>query len=58
MTRFISLISFLLFSFSLQSQSVKKAYKLYEKGELVKFKETLEKMDEKSVETSGKYFLY
>ena len=58
MTRFFFLLSFLVFSFSLQSQSVKKAYKLYEKGDLLKFKETLEKMDEKSVETSGKYFLY
>ena len=58
MTRFFFLLSFLVFSFSLQSQSIKKAYKLYEKGDLLKFKETLEKMDEKSVETSGKYFLY
>ena len=58
MTRFFFLLSFLVFSFSLQSQSVKKAYKLYEKGDILKFKETLEKMDEKSVETSGKYFLY
>ena len=58
MTRFFFLLSFLAFSFSLQSQSIKKAYKLYEKADFLKFKETLEKMDEKSVETSGKYFLY
>ena len=58
MTRLFFLLSFLVFSFQLQSQSVKKAYKLYEKGDLLKFKQTLEKMDEKSVETSGKYFLY
>ena len=58
MTRFFFLFSFLILSFSLQSQSVKKAYKLYEKGDILKLKETLEKMDEKSVETSGKYYLY
>ncbi len=40
------------------SQSIKKAYRHYEKGELVKLRETLEKLDEKSVENSGKYFMY
>ena len=58
MTRFFFLLSFLVFSFSLQSQSVKKAYKLYEKGDLIKLKETLIKMDEKLFEISGKYYLY
>ena len=58
MTRFFFLLSFLIISFSLHSQSVKKAYKLYEKGDILKFRETLAKMDEKSIETSGKYFLY
>ena len=58
MTRFFFLLSFLIISFSLHSQSVKKAYKLYEKGDVLKFRETLAKMDEKSIETSGKYFLY
>ena len=58
MIRFFFLFTFLACSFSLQSQSVKKAYKLYEKGDLLKFEETLEKMDEKSIESSGKYFLY
>ena len=43
---------------SVLSQSIKKAYRHYERGELVKLKETLEKLDEKSVENSGKYFMY
>ena len=43
---------------SVVSQSIKKAYRHYEKGELVKLRETLEKLDEKSVENSGKYFMY
>ena len=58
MPRYSFLLFFFIISFSVHSQSVKKAYKLYEKGDLVKFVETLEKMDEKSVETSGKYYLY
>ena len=58
MIRFFFLFTFLSCSFSLQSQSVKKAFKLYEKRDLLKFEETLEKMDEKSIESSGKYFLY
>ena len=40
------------------SQSIKKAYRHYEKGEILKLEETLTKLDEKSVENSGKYFLY
>jgi len=58
MTR--TLIYFLLIilpSFS-YSQSVKKAYKLYEKGEIIKFRESLEKMDEKAIESTGKFYLY
>ena len=43
---------------SVFSQSIKKAYRHYERGELVKLRETLEKLDEKSVENSGKYFMY
>ena len=43
---------------SVLSQSIKKAYRHYERGELVKLRETLEKLDEKSVENSGKYFMY
>ena len=43
---------------SVASQSIKKANRHYEKGELIKLKETLEKLDEKSVENSGKYFMY
>ena len=43
---------------SLFSQSIKKAFRHYEKGEFVKLRETLEKLDEKSVENSGKYFMY
>ena len=43
---------------SVVSQSIKKAYRHYEKGEMVKLRETLEKLDEKSVENSGKYFMY
>ena len=43
---------------SVLSQSIKKAYRYYERGELVKLRETLEKLDEKSVENSGKYFMY
>ena len=58
MARFFFLISFIIFSFPLHSQSVKKAYKLYDKGDLIKLKETLVKMDEKLFETSGKYYLY
>ena len=42
---------------SVVSQSIKKAYRHYEKGELTKLRETLEKLDEKSVENSGKYFM-
>ncbi len=56
------LVLFLFFQIStinsVVSQSIKKAYRHYEKGELVKLKETLEKLDEKSVENSGKYFMY
>ncbi|PDH40779.1 MAG: hypothetical protein CND83_04500, partial [Rhodothermaeota bacterium MED-G19] len=40
------------------SQSVKKAYKLYEKGDVIKFRESLEKMDEKAIESAGKFYLY
>ncbi len=40
------------------SQSVKKAYKLYEKGDVIKFRESLEKMDEKAIESTGKFYLY
>jgi len=40
------------------SQSVKKAYKLYEKGDIIKFRESLEKMDEKAIESTGKFYLY
>ena len=58
MARFFLLISLLIFSFPLHSQSVKKAYKLYDKGDLIKLKETLIKMDEKLFEISGKYYLY
>ena len=58
MARFFFLISFIIFSFPLHSQSVKKAYKLYDKGDLIKLKETLIKMDEKLFEISGKYYLY
>lgn len=47
-----------LFSPYICSQSVKKAYRHYEKGETLKLKETLTKLDEKSVENSGKYLLY
>ena len=58
MSRFFFLISFIIFSFPLHSQSVKKAFKLYDKGDLIKLKETLIKMDEKLFEISGKYYLY
>ena len=52
-------ISFcILFSPHTNSQSLKKAYRHYEKGEILKLKETLVKLDEKSVENSGKYFMY
>jgi len=58
MARFFFLISLLIFSFPLHSQSVKKAYKFYDKGDLIKLKEILIKMDEKLIDTSGKYYLY
>ena len=55
----IRFLFFLLFiCINLNSQSLKKAYKLYEKGEISKFREALKKMDEKGINNSGKYFLY
>ena len=43
---------------NLNSQSLRKAYKLYEKGEISKYRDALKKMDEKGINNSGKYFLY
>ncbi|MEC7877775.1 MAG: WG repeat-containing protein [Bacteroidota bacterium] len=40
------------------SQSIKKAYKFYEKSEIIKLKDALSKMDEKMNENPGKYYLY
>ena len=56
MTRFLFLL--LIISYSVSSQSLKKAYKFYEKGEINKFKDALIKMDEKGVDNTGKYYLY
>ena len=55
----IRFLFFLLFiCINLNSQSLKKAYKLYEKGEISKYRDALKKMDEKGINNSGKYFLY
>ena len=43
---------------SLFSQSIKKAYKFYEKGEIIKLRDALSKMDEKMNENPGKHYLY
>ena len=56
MIRFLFLL--LIISYSVSSQSLKKAYKFYEKGEINKFKDALIKMDEKGVDNAGKYYLY
>ena len=56
MIRFLFLL--LILSYSVNSQSLKKAYKFYEKGEINKFKDALIKMDEKGVDNAGKYYLY
>ena len=41
---------------SVVSQSIKKAYRHYEKGEMVKLRETLEKLDEKKEKMSKEGF--
>ena len=43
---------------SVCSQSIKKAYRHYDKNEFEKLEETLIKLDERSSENSGKYYLY
>tara|TARA_S200000501_G_C20871904_1_gene764711 strand:+ start:9846 stop:12596 length:2751 start_codon:yes stop_codon:yes gene_type:complete len=43
---------------SVLSQSIKKAYRHYDKNEFEKLEETLIKLDERSSENSGKYYLY
>ena len=52
------LLFFLFFSFDSISQNVKKALKLYEKGDSVKVREVLKKMDEKGDNNPGKDFIY
>ena len=52
------LLFFLFFSFDSLSQNVKKALKLYEKGDSVKVREVLKKMDEKGDNNPGKDFIY
>ena len=49
---------FLFLSFDTVSQNVKKALKLYEKGDSVKVREVLKKMDEKGDNNPGKHFIY
>ena len=51
-------IFFVLISFQASSQNVKKAYKLYQKNDLVKLREVLEKMDIKTPNNPGVYYLY
>ena len=58
MIRLIIFFIFFLIHSSLYSQSIKKAYRFYEKGEIIKFRESLYKMDKKMEESSGKYYLY
>ena len=58
MTRILIYILLIITPSLSYSQSVKKAYKLYEKGDIAKFSESLEKMDEKSIESTGKFYLY
>ena len=52
------LLVFLFLSFDTFSQNVKKALKLYEKGDIVKVREVLKKMDEKGDNNPGKDFIY
>ena len=52
------LLFLLFFSFDSLSQNVKKALKLYEKGDSVKVLEVLKKMDEKGDNNPGKDFIY
>ena len=52
------LLFFLFLSFDTVSQNVKKALKLYEKGDSVKVREVLKKMDEKGDNNPGKHFIY
>ena len=52
------LLFFLFLSFDSLSQNVKKALKLYEKGDSVKVREVLKKMDEKGDNNPGKDFIY
>ena len=52
------LLVFLFLSFDTFSQNVKKALKLYEKGDSVKVREVLKKMDEKGDNNPGKDFIY
>ncbi len=58
MTRALIYILLIILPSISYSQSVKKAYKLYEKGDIIKFRESLEKMDEKAIESTGKFYLY
>ena len=52
------LLVFLFLSFDTFSQNVKKALKLYEKGDSVKVHEVLKKMDDKGDNNPGKDFIY
>ena len=52
------LLFFLFLTFDSLSQNVKKALKLYEKGDSVKVREVLKKMDEKGDNNPGKDFIY
>ena len=54
----LTFIFFVLLSFQASSQNVKKAYKLYQKNDLVKLREVLEKMDIKTPNNPGVYYLY
>tara|TARA_B100000963_G_scaffold238020_1_gene208110 strand:+ start:6120 stop:8888 length:2769 start_codon:yes stop_codon:yes gene_type:complete len=58
MLRQIILLFFLFLSFNSLSQNVKKALKLYERGDSVKVREFLKKMDEKGENNPGKSFIY
>ena len=49
---------FIVISFEGISQNVKRAYKFYEKKDLVKVKEVLMKMEIKSPNNPGKFYLY
>ena len=56
--KLFSFVFFIVVSFEGISQNVKRAYKFYEKNDLVKVREVLMKMEIKSPNNPGKFYLY